>query len=363
MKKITISLLALTLAVFLAVPVMADVTPYGSIRIGTFWGVDDNKTGTADDEDLAMPLGNYSRFGAKFKTGDISGHVELGLKGAEDGDNVYQRLLYGVWDFGGGTLLVGQDYCPYTFISAQVAPGFYDLENYFIGYGCLWNSRQPQIKLKMANGLYAALIRPSTTSPTGAAAAADTDVILPKLCVGYEYKAEGLMLNPGFAYNDYILDDATAGITQRRRVESYLLYLNLKAALGAVDLKGSIHYGQNLGTFGITGRSASANAYVNTADNDIEDSDGLGGYLQASMKLDPATVTVGCGYVSDKNKEASATSNGADEQLSYFINAKLPVADTFFVVPELSYYDGMKDADGNDEADRWELGLLWQMDF
>jgi hypothetical protein len=362
MKKIAISLVALALALFLAVPAMADVTPYGSVRLGTFWQIHDQKAGAADDQDLVMPFGDFSRFGAKFKTGDISGHVELGLKGAEDNNTVYQRLLYGVWDFGGGTLLVGQDYCPYTFISDQRAPGFYDLENYFIGFGCLWNSRQPQIKLKLANGFYAALIQPDTSVPVGAAATGDTDVIAPKVCVGYEFKTEGLMLNPGVAYNTYIFDDSNAGITDREMVESYLVYLNFKAALGLVDLKGSIHYGQNVGSFGITGRSASADAHVNAAADGIEDSDCYGGYLQAAVKVDSATVTVGCGYVSDENDEAAVDAD-ADEQMSYFINAKIPLADTFFIVPEVSYYDGMEDAAGNDDDDLLEIGVMWQMDF
>ena len=110
MKKIGVSLLAVTLALFLAVPATAEFNPYASVRIGTFWQTYTpsdamEAAGADDDSDLVMELGNYSRFGAKFMTGDIAGRVEFGLKG--DADAVYHRLLYGTWDFGGGTLLVG----------------------------------------------------------------------------------------------------------------------------------------------------------------------------------------------------------------------------------------------------------------
>lgn len=366
MKKFGVSLLAVSLVVFFAVPAMAEFNPYGSIRIGTFWqNVDPNVDGVDDDSDLVMPLGNYSRFGAKGQVGDISGHVELGLKGAEDANNVYQRLLYGKWDYGGGTLLVGQDYCPYTHISAQVAPGYYDLENYFIGYGCLWNSRQPQIRLNMENGFYAALIRyekPENVTVDAANAElgvtdAETDATLPKLCVGYDLKLEGISLNSGIAYNTIEVSSEAGDWCED--IDSYLIYVNGKAALGPADLKFSVHYGQNLSDFGITNRGTTAGAMVDVA-GDIEDSDCYGGYLQAAFKVDPATITVGYGYTQSENDEAG---KDADEQSSYFVNAKFPVADTFFIVPEFSYYDGMEDATGAADEDMWTMGLLWQMNF
>lgn len=394
MKKIAISLLALTLAVFLAAPAMAEFEPYGSVRIGTFWkNVDRADDDADDDSDLVMPLGDFSHFGAKFTTGDLGGRVELGLAGDEDHNAVHIDLLYGTWDYGGGTIKVGQDYTPYIFKSAQVAPGTMDLENYFIGYGCLWDSWQPQIELKLENGFYVALIQPEAEVSSAmknnirgyvlAEAVADGDVdpddegdmmvfdllfdeliddeldidtTLPKICVGYDFKTEGLCLNPGFAYNTYNIevgDDIDESIT------SYLLYVNAKVPLDMVDLQGSVHYGQNLGDFGLAGREAAAYALFD-GDNNVEDSTCYGGYIQAAFKVDPATITIGYGYAQSENDEAG---DDADQQQSYFVNAKIPIADTFFVVPEYSYYDQMDNAAGNEEDDTWYFGLKWQMDF
>ena len=82
--------------------------------------------------------------------------------------------------------------------------------------------------------------------------------------------------------------------------------------------------------------------------------------LQAAFKVDPATITIGYGYAQSENDVAG---DDADQQQSYFVNAKIPIADTFFVVPEYSYYDLMDDADGEEENDTWNFGVLLRMDF
>lgn len=370
MKKIGVSLLVLTLALFLAAPAMAEFNPYGSARLLTGWyNYDPNIDGVDDDNYLVWGLSDISRFGVKFKTGDLGGRVEFGLRG--EGNDTYSRLLYGTWDFGVGTLLVGQDWTPYTFWSDQIAPRYldedysgagnhptYDAENGFIGYGCLWDSRQPQVKLNLENGFYAALIEPNTEMKglTGE----DLDTTFPKICVGYEYQTEGLMLNPGVAYNTYDIEGTTAGaVAVDESVASWMIYVNGKAGLGVADLQWSVHYGQNTTDLGLWNREDAASAQIK-ANGDVEDSDCYGGYLQVAFNVDPATITLGYGYVQSEN---DALGNDEDEQQSYFVNAKIPIADTFFVVPEFSYYDQMEDVNGNDEAEAWYAGLLWRMDF
>lgn len=366
MKKIGVSILAVTLALFLAVPAMAEVTPYGSMRLLTGWyTLDYAASGIDDDSDAYWNLSNISRFGAKFKTGDITGHVEFGLTGAESGNNTYDRLLYGTWDFGGGSLMVGQNYPPYTMISDQIAPrvrlggtpGDYDAENTFVGYGALWEARKPQIKLTMDNGLYVALIQPESGVPIGAIPGGDEDKTIPKICLGYNHKTEGLSLDGGIAYNTYKYEDPISFFDET--VSSYLVYVNVKAPVNMVDLQASVHYGQNLTDFGLWSRETAAQA-IAVAD-DIENSKCYGGYVQVAIPIDPAKITLGYGYVQSDNDDGWG--DDADAQSSYFVNAKIPLADTFFVVPEISYFDQMDDSNGNEENDAWFLGLLWRMDF
>ncbi|MCK4390907.1 MAG: hypothetical protein KAV83_11810 [Desulfobacterales bacterium] len=401
MKKLAIGLLAITLTVCLAVPAMADFHPYASLRLITGWyDVDEEDTGLIDTtDDLFWELGNFSRFGAKFSSGDLSGHVEFGIKGDGRGANdTYDRLLYGTWKFGGGSLMIGQNYTPYTFISSQIAPRLdldtnasrggtdrdIDGENYFIGYGCLWDSRQPQIKVKLDNGFYVALIQPEADNEAGIAArinnvlgagtvaAGDIDVdeTIPKICVGYEFKTESLMLNPGFAFNTYEAEVDAAGLDDED-INCWLLYLNGRVALGPATIQGSLHYGQNLGDFGLWSREDAAYAQLEV-DGDVEDSDCYGGYVQVAFPIDPATITLGVGYTQSENDEMyvfdqitglAIRDDDEDEQMSYFIQAKYPVCDNFWVVPEFSYYDHMDDAAGQDEPTSWFAGLMWRMDF
>jgi len=361
MKKIGVSLLAVSLVVFFAIPALAQFDPYGSVRVGTFWeDYDPNITGVDDDADFVMPLGDFSNFGAKFHTGDLHGHVQLALEGDEDHNGVELELLYGTWDFGGGTLLVGQDHTPYTLVSDQVAPGqMFDLDNGFIGFGALWDGYEPQIMLEMSSGLYVSLIQPETAESLHAAVPPgwEEDTTIPKICVGFKHETEGMSVNVGVAYNTY--EAEIAAINWEEDIDSYLIYVGGTAALGMVDLQWNLHYGQNLGDFGMVDREDAAMAQID-ATLDIEDSDCLGGYLQASVKVDPATITVGCGYTQSEN---DVLGRDEDEQFSCFVNAKIPMADTFFVVPEFSFYDMMEDAMGNNEPEVWCLGLKWQMDF
>ncbi len=353
MKKFGICLVALTLAVLLAAPAMAELDPYASMRLSTFWVTHSPASGD-DDSDLWMEVEDISRFGVKGKTGDLGGHVELGVTGAgNSGNAVVTRLFYGTYDFGGGTLKVGQDYSAYTLVSSQTAPRTVDTstavvdgENVMIGYGCLWDSRYPQIEVKMDNGFYVELIRPIVGT-----LGTDQDSTLPKTVVGYEAKMENLLLNVGAAYNSYEADEED--------VTSYLIYCGGKADAGMANFQWNLHYGQNLTDFGIWNRETAAAAQVDASGN-IEDSTSWGGYLQVAFNVDPATITIGYGYSQSENDELGGD---ADAQQTYFAQCKIPIADTFFIVPEISFYDGMEDAAGNEEDDEWALGMMWRMDF
>lgn len=372
MKRVSINFLALTtLVVFSAAPALADFAPYGSIRLNTFW-VEKKPAadGAQNDHDLWFELNDISRFGAKFKTGDVGGRVEFGLKGAGNGNNdAYSRLLYATWDFGGGTLLVGQDYPEYTFCSAQVAPRtnvtvnnsanphLIDYENTMTGYGCLWESRKPQIEVKMDNGLYVELIRPESGGITNAPEEGETDTTLPKMVLGYNLKMENLFLGPGVAYNRYNHECRQVD----EWIESYLIYLKGKAALGVIDLQWNLHYGQNLADFDIWNRELAAAAQYDAASGDIENSECFGGYVQVAFNIDPATITLGYGYSQSENDRLGL--GDIDEQQTCFVQSKIPIAETFFVVPEFSYYDGADDPWGNKEDDEWAMGIMWRADF
>ncbi len=432
MKKLAVILLALVLAVAFSLPAMADgIEPYGSMRLGIYWANHDynysttdtddgyNPAWTTDDSDagIMQQLAAISRFGAKGKVGDIFAQVELGLYGdktttewSHDDNDVYMRLLYATWNFGGGSLTVGQDYTPLTWTADQQGPGMfddfetqsYDLQNAFIGLGCLWDSRRPQIRVNLDNGLSLSLIQPEdqylpgnhdykrTVDTTNVALdtaydstdGIDADATLPKMVVAYDYKTEGLMLRPGFAYSTYSLKSTDATMVDDD-VTSWIGFLHGKVDLGSVALKFTGHYGQNLTNYGISGRtnqwdhttSTSAfdasSAYV--VGKEVYNAKSWGGFLQAAIPMDPYTITLGWGYAGSKNDDVPTASadidsdgrinNQTDDVMGFFANVKVPITDNFSVTPEFDYYDGMDNSDGESDPDHWYIGMTWQADF
>ncbi len=363
MKKFAIGLLVLGVAVCFAVPAMADFEMYGSIRVKTFYisGEEANTTygdtvNTEDASTLVHTMQGNSRFGANASTADIAGKVELGLFSLEGGtsndpNDVYTRLAYGKWDFGGGTLTVGQDYTPYFACTDSVSQDDCGM----IGYGATYDGRQPQIRVNLENGFYAGIIRPNV--PTPLENGADTRTNIPKIVVGYDVDLDTVKLGPGVAYNSYQEKDDSA--SWDNTIASYLVYLHGDAALGMADLKWNVHYGENLGQFGLSGREGTASAEQDGSD--VENSKSWGGLLQVSFNVDPATIRLGYGYVQSENDIAG---NDTDTQMNYFVNAKIPLAETFFITPEIAVYDKGDSAAGEEEkADEVWVGLQWRMDF
>ncbi|UCF73868.1 MAG: hypothetical protein JSW35_05345, partial [Deltaproteobacteria bacterium] len=91
----------------------------GSSRVETmFNSVDKMATGTGfDDDDLFFAQNIVSNFLASVQAGDVGGAIQYwqGLYGPEFAQ------IYGTWNFGAGTLLVGRSFTPANiFISNQV---------------------------------------------------------------------------------------------------------------------------------------------------------------------------------------------------------------------------------------------------
>ncbi len=73
--------------------------------------------------------------------------------------NVSSRRIYGVWNFGAGTLKVGKDYTPVTqFISNQA----FDTDLGLLDFGAPYGGRHGQVALGFG-GFELALITPETS--------------------------------------------------------------------------------------------------------------------------------------------------------------------------------------------------------
>ncbi len=142
MKKLFVLFTALALVVAFTLPAAAaDAASwafYGSSRVSTFYeGVDKD----LDTDNFSLGLQGNSRIGARVKNGAISGRFEYGT-------GVNTRLLYGSWDFGGGSFTVGQMYTPVNmFYSNQVFGSDTDLLN----VGGVYGGRNAALRLSMGD--------------------------------------------------------------------------------------------------------------------------------------------------------------------------------------------------------------------
>lgn len=339
MKRFSMALLFSAMALMVATPVLADYSLYGSARMATYLMDGSGAAGSNYDSDLNWELQGNSRIGAKFNTDAIGGRFEYGT-----GVNV--RLLYGTWDFGKGTILVGQDYTPYGYGSWEVA----NEDNGFAGLGDTYDGRLPQIRVDMENGFWFAAIKNNAqelkADDTGGN---DYDFRLPKLAVGYMHDVGYMAYGASLAYQTFDFNDES--------VDSYLAAFNWKTAAGPVALQGNLFYGQNLGDFGLG--DYVGDGFATYDDVSDEDATTYGGYVQAAHKFGNVLGVAGVGYQVDDRDDFAEE----DEQFGYFVQAQIAVAENFTIVPHYTYYDLMDSSTGADQGDYYFAGAKWQIDF
>ena len=359
MRKLLVLLSAVAFVVAFTVPAMAaDWGFYGSARMSTFMdSLSEEASATGyDDDDLTWALQGNSRLGASVKAGDIGG-------GFEYGTGINLRKLYGTWNFGGGSLLVGQTYTPINiFQSNQVWAGDVDL----LPYGGIYDGRRPMIQLSMG-GLKIALVQPNPGAPkqvtdvlTAAGLDFDTDATLPKIEASYKFKAGPASLTAFLGYQtfDAVAYDATD--EDPESIDSTFIGLGFNVGLGAAYINGNVYTGTNLGQFGMWQQGA--DDWGVEADGEIVDCDTMGYVLVVGFKAsDTIALEFGYGHV---GHELDLTGHDeADETDSYYVNATINLAKGCFIVPEIGKVDFKDDNTGAKEGETTYYGAKWQINF
>jgi hypothetical protein len=386
MKKLTIIIAALALVCF-AVPAMAvDWNFYGNARMATYYtSQDQNNTKSTDTQ---WDLQSNSRVGATIKAENINARFEFGVNES----SVSSRRLYGVWNFGSGTLKVGKDYTPVSqFISGQVFDGDLGL----LGIGTQYGSRHGQIAFGFG-GFNIALVNPNTsllsnmsTTVTGAltiltvggSTAIDASIsvnpngdvqrIIPKIEAGWgtSYDAWNFNLMGGFQY--YSISDVTpalGGSSNDIDVTSYTIGGDVGFNFGPGYVKAALSYGQNIGNadWGIPslagGTSGQGGLAMWDGDDDTNDVDTFMGALVGGLKVsDMLSFEAGFGYRKD------STDGGAEKDTApwaAYVQSVIALAPGVYVIPEVGYYDYDNNVtSGNDQGSLFYIGGKWQINF
>ena len=370
MKKLMIVLVAIAMVgAFAATTMAAEWSFYGSSRMTTFsYNKSKEVVGTNfDDQDTTWTSQTNARFGANVKASDtVSGRFEQAMSS----NSFALRLMYGVWNFGSGSLLVGQDYTPAdTIISASVGvlpsvitaagqgPAL-DGEGNGLQIGSFYESRIAQIKLKFGD-FQLAFIQPSTQTY----ALREVDTTLPKIEVAYKFKTDAFYVQPyaGYQTVDYTL----VATDSSESVVSYLYGAQFGINFGPMYVKGNVFGSQNSGNYGRSNVTNFDSATI-SATNVVSDATTYGGIILAGFKLNDM-LTFEAGYAMDKSKlEVPGTSDSENDPSHYYVNATITLAPGVFIVPEFGVFNfGDNEVAGvsTDQGDVTYFGAKWQINF
>jgi hypothetical protein len=414
MKKFTIIIAALALVCFAAPAMAVDWNFYGNARMATYWDSNDYKdsalrAGTrvgTDEAELTWDLQGNSRIGANIKAESIKAQFEFGVNES----TVTSRRLYGVWNFGAGTLKVGKDYTPVSqFISGQAIDGDIGL----LGIGTVYGSRVGQVALGFG-GFEIALISPSTGQLSAAgsnflqtalinqlqasiaeaiasgntvafatnnfalqvaqslenagATTGDVDQVIPKIEAKWGMAFDTWNFNLRGGYNYYtIQDQPVATGTDDLKISSWILAADGGWNFGPGYLKGAISYGVNVGNAGwnIPGlyTTSGGNATWGGGD-DVDDNESFMGALVAGLKVsDMLSFEGGIGYRSDDPTDAPTGFDEKQSVYSVYVQSVIALAPGVYIIPEVGYFDYDDDFTGADAGSRLYLGGKWQINF
>ena len=223
---------------------------YGSARVSTFYtSFDDDifrgdpvATGTGPDtSNYEQNLGGNARIGARIKVSDtVSARFEYGALGG-----VNTRILWGEWNFGAGSLGIGQNYTPLLFPYSNQVYNINALnkgDHNMSTFGMLYGSRKPMIRLKFGNFQIAA-VEPRARvhayfTLTGAGPDAptdqpDTEVSLPSIQAKYKYDFDSGHVSVAGGYQTFKVLDAG----DEYDVDSYILGVGGRLNFGQYGLQ------------------------------------------------------------------------------------------------------------------------------
>jgi len=340
MKKLIVLFASVALVLSFAITASAaDWNFYGSARMTTFWN--DNDAANGDDDGLTWAQQGNSRIGASAKGDAVSGRFEFS-------NAVGTRLLYGTWNFGGGTLLVGQTYSPYNiFISNQVYGGDSDMLNFNAAYG----GRQQMLQVSFGS-FKIALVRPTAAAIGGG----DVDVSVPKVEASYSFKSDLFWATVAGLYQTWEEVGTAAGSID---VDSYALQFGAGFNFGPAGIKFGGAYGQNLGNTSIwLAEKADAAATITGATLNDADTVAFGGVVTFKA-TDMLSLEGGIAYI-DSERDNTA---GSDDGMTYYVQAVISPAPGVYIIPEIGIQDFADNRAGTDEGSTTYFGAKWQINW
>jgi hypothetical protein len=302
---------------------------------------------TTDVEAYTQWLATNSRVGAQVKVSDaVTGVFEYGHTAT-----VNTRLLFGEWNFGAGSLVVGQDYTPVlNIISNAVYSASTALDDLnMLLYGSAYSGREAQLKLKFG-GFQVALLQPSVAFRTGVAGAvagattnpagSTTEVGLPGIEAAYRFAQDNWWVKVTGGYQTFDLLPAGTG-TASLDIDSYIGTIGAGVTFGPCSLSATAFGGQNVGNLILIGvnsgnLTAGGQATYNAATG-ITNNDAFGYTLVGTYKInDMFALEAGVGGAETEYDSAGSID---DDVIAYYLQSTVTLAPGVMVIPEIGKID------------------------
>lgn len=348
MKKIILIITAVML--FSGTAMAAEWNFYGSAQVNTFYTDVDN--GGSAAKNLAHGLNAESVIGATVRVSDtLSGMFEYG---SENG-NANIRYLYGVWNFGAGSLLVGQD------DEVLAHPGSEQVYNDNAGlggWGEMATGKKAQIKLILGD-FRLAFRAPDTTynsSATNTNITTNTEVKLPSIEARYNFSGDNWNLAVNGGYMTY-----EVGTVNAQDVTSFVVGIGGDFSVGALVLGANIFGGENVGNLVDAdvngGDTGNGYAVYNAVTNKVTDNEAFAWRVTATYAVnDMFSVHGGYGYMSTELDNNSTK----DDVKAYYLQTPITLAPGVAIIPEAGVVDYNQTGAANQTT---YFGAKWQIDF
>lgn len=345
MKKIILFTFVCILTTFAAVPASpAGWEFYGSARVQTFVEKDDyGSLGIDGRKSVRHSLQSNACIGARVNAGDrLTG-------GFEYGTGVTARMLYGEWDFGPGTLLVGQAYSP---LNMRYAGQVWWDDTNLLDFGGLFSGRNPMIRLKIGEFRIAAV---APASP-GIGGLTDTEVTLPKIEARYRFSGEDWFVDIAGGYNSYEI----SGNTGTYDIDSWIAAMGWGADLGRAYVRAGAWVGENTGSYRLINQPMDS-PFISVTTQTLNDNQAFAFILVAGFRFND-TVCIEAGY---GHTEAEPDIQGSHEDAisTWYVQSRITLAPGVRVVPEVGGVDWQENTAGVDQGETLYWGAKWQIDF
>jgi len=350
MRKLFILLAAVAFVFAFTTPAKADVSISGYIAMNTYIVDVDNPAPVLDDDDLVWNRDQWcSRLTFAFKEGPFGATVEI-----RPANTSYVRHWWGTWNFGAGTLGIGQFW---TADFNPISTNKYDCGSISGPAGDPGGTvRANQIQLQLGGFTFAA-IEPFAV-PFGAPFV-DVDTSMPKIVARYKLNVAMVGLNIFAGYQSYdVVNAADVGYG----VDSYLFGVSGSAVFGPLTVAAQINTQQNPVEYSPFAPHAYAASWDGSKIVDVDYmSYGLDFIFRAS---DAWTITAG---FNTGTSELDLPGTWEDEVAAYHVNATWRVAKNVYITPEYAVVDYKDYSDtGTTKAEEpveTYMGVYWRITF